>query len=153
MHGFYDFGDLRIGMRVNVEGEHDGNGSLRARTISIKDDGDADEIEANVQSADPGSRTIRLLGLALSIGSEVEIKGLDKQPMPFESLASGTRIKTKGMLQEGRRFRPDKIKVKSRTPDEMDEVEGAITALDPHARTITVLGFRIACGEDCEIEA
>jgi len=153
MHGFYDFGDLRVGMRVNVEGEHDGNGGLRANRISIKNDGDLDEIAATIQSADAESRTLRLLGLALPLSQGLDIKGMDKQALGYEALLPGMRIKIKGKLLDGRRFQPDKIKVKARTPDEMDEIESAITALDPHARTITVLGFRIACGEDCEIEA
>lgn len=153
MHGFYDFGDLRVGMRVNIEGEHDGNGSLRANRISIKDDGEADEIGATIESADAESRTLRLLGLAVSLDSALDIRGLDKQPLGHDALTAGMRIKTKGKLLDGRRFQPEKIKVKSRTPDEMDELESTITAIDPHARTITLLGFRIACGEDCEIEA
>lgn len=153
MHGFYDFGDLRVGMRVNIEGEHDGNGSLRARRISIKEDGDSDEIAATIESADAEARTLRLLGLAVSLPAALDIKGMDKQPLGHDGLRAGMRIKTKGRLVEGRRFQPEKIKVKPRTPDEMDEIEAPITALDPHARTITVLGFRIACGEDCEIEA
>lgn len=153
MHGFYDFGDLRVGMRVNVEGEHDGNGSLRANRISIRDDGEVDEIEAIIQTADAESRTLRLLGLALSLSGGLDIRGMDKQPLGHDALQAGMRIKTKGKLLDGRRFEPEKIKVKSRTPDEMDELESTISAIDPHARTITVLGFRIACGEDCEIEA
>ena len=152
MQGFYDFSDLRIGMRVSVEGAF-ADGAFRAHTISIKGDGDMDEIEAMVESADTVSGTLRILGLAVAIGDGVEMKGLDKQALRLEEIQPGTRLKTKGHALDGRRFQPVKIKAKSRTPDEMDQIESAITALDPQARTLSVMGFLVRCDEDCEIEA
>lgn len=153
MHDFYDFRDLKIGMRVNVEGEYDGDSGIRARTISIRQDGDRDEIEATVQSVDTGAGTLRLLGLTLHLGDGVEIKDLDKNTAALGSLRQGTRIKTKGRLGDGRRFEPEKIKVKSNPPDAQDEIEGKISALDATQRTLQVLGFEIVCREDVEIEA
>ncbi len=152
MQGFYDFSDLRIGMRISVEGAF-ADGAFRAQTISIKSDGDMDEIEAMVESADAASGTLRILGLAVAIGNGVEMKGLDKQALRLEEIQPGTRVKTKGRALDGRRFEPVKIKTKSRTPDEMDQIESAITAMDPHARTLSVMGFLVRCDEDCEIEA
>ena len=31
--------------------------------------------------------------------------------------------------------------------DEMDQIESAITALDPHAKTLSVMGFLVRCDE------
>jgi hypothetical protein len=153
MYGFYEFGDLRVGMRVNVEGVYGDGGDLRAHVISIKDDGEHDEIAATIDSADAPSRTVRMLGLALSVADGVLIQSADKRTLGFDALAPGMRVKTKGRLLDGRRFRPEKIKVKPHTPDEMDELEGTITAVDPGARSVTVLGFRVRCDEDCAIES
>lgn len=153
MYGFYDFGDLRVGMRVNVEGVFSDDGAIRAHVISIKDEGEHDEIAATIASADPPSRTLRLLGLALSVGDAVTIQGIDKRALEFAALTPGTRVKTKGRLLDGRRFQPEKIKVRPHTPDEMDELEGTITGVDPGLRSVTVLGFRIRCDEDCAIES
>jgi hypothetical protein len=153
MYGFYEFGDLRVGMRVNVEGVYGNDGALRAHVISIKDEGDYDEIAATIDSADEPSRTLRLLGLALSVHDAVPIHGIDKRQLDFTALAPGTRVKTKGRLIDGRRFQPEKIKIRPHTPDEMDELEGTITAVDPGARSVTVLGFAVRCDEDCAIES
>jgi hypothetical protein len=153
MNGFYEFADLRIGMRVNVEGVSGDGGDLRAHVIAIKDDGDLDEIAANIDSADGASRTLRMLGLVLSVRDDLLVQGPDRQPLGFEALAPGMRIKTKGRLMPGRRFQPEKIKVRPHTPDEMDELEGEITDVDPGTRSLTVLGVRVRCDEDCAIES
>lgn len=153
MQDFYDFRDLAPGMRVNVEGDYDGAGRFLARTIAIKSDGDADEIEAVVQSVDAAAGTLQLLGLTLQVGTGVEIKDLDKDTVTLAELRPGTRIKTKGRRGDGDRFDPEKIKMKSNPPDAQDEIEGTIAALDAGQRTLQVLGFQITCREDVEIEA
>jgi hypothetical protein len=83
----------------------------------------------------------------------MEIKDLDKSPIGLTALGVGTRIKLKGRLQADRHFAADKIKVKMHSPDEQDEIEGEITALDATTRTLVVMGFEIVCDADVEIEA
>jgi hypothetical protein len=84
----------------------------------------------------------------------LDIRGYDKQPLRPEALGPGTRIKTKGRMQPGGTFVPEKIKLKAQTPDAHDEIEGEITALDAHRRTLTLLGgFVVRCDDDVEIEA
>ena len=153
MDDFYGFGDLRAGMRVNVEGTFGDDGTIRAHAISIKDDGDCDEVAATIQSVDLESRTLRLLGATLHVPEDVEIKDQDKCRIELDGLQPGMRIKTKGRMLEGLRFAPDKIKVKDLTPDAMDELEGTLTKLDAGSRSFTLMGFRIWCDEDVEIEA
>jgi hypothetical protein len=153
MNDFYDFSDLRLGMRVNVEGSLQADGSLRALMISIKDDGDADEMEANLEGVDTAAGTLRVLGLTVTAGSDCEIKDIDKQSLTLAALRAGIRLKLKGRLGADRRFLASKIKVKMHSPDEQDEIEAAITTLDPVSRTLTVLGFSVSCDADVEIEA
>lgn len=153
MDDYYGFGDLRPGMRVNVEGTFGDDGTLRAHAISIRDDGDCDEIAATIQSVDPASRTLRLLGATLHVPEDIEIKDPDKSLIRLGDLQPGMRIKTKGRMLEGLRFAPDKIKVKDFTPDAMDEVEGTLGGLDAGSRSFSLMGFRVWCDEDVEIEA
>jgi hypothetical protein len=153
MNGFYDFSDLQIGMRVNVEGEYQPDGTLRARQISIKDDGEEDEIAARIEAVDAESGTLRLLGLTLRLGGGVEIKDVDKAPLGIEALSPGMRVKTKGHALGDGSFEPLKLKLRQAAPDDMDEIEGDITHLDPDSKALTVLGFRILCDADVEIEA
>lgn len=153
MDDFYGFGDLRAGMRVNVEGTFGDDGTIRAHAISIKDDSDCDEIAATIQSVDLESRTLRLLGATLHVTEDIEIKDQDKRRISLDELQPGMRIKTKGHMLEGMRFAPDKIKIKDLTPDAMDELEGTLANLDPGSRSFSLLGFRIWCDEDVEIEA
>ena len=152
MHGFYEFNDLKIGMRVNVEGEYDRfTETWRTRALSIRQDGDQDEMEGRIEEMGPAPRTLRILGLCLEVPRSLEILDLDKRPMSFEALGAGMRLKVKGHVA-GRRLEPVKIKLKEETPDACDEMEGCITAMDPRARTLTVLGYRIHCDADLEIE-
>lgn len=153
MNDFYDFSDLRLGMRVNVEGALQPEGGLRAMTISIKDDGADDEFEANIDRVDANGGTLRMLGLTVVCPAGLEIKDIDKQPLTLAALRSGMRLKLKGRLQPDGMFAPDKIKVKMHSPDEQDEIEAAITALDPATHTLRVMGFTIVCDADVEIEA
>jgi hypothetical protein len=152
MHDFYDFTDLKPGMRINVEGAYTG-GRLLASAIAIKQDGDLAELEGCIERADAAHRSVQLLGLTLHLPEGLDIRGYDKQPLQPEALQAGTRIKAKGRLQAGRSFVPEKIKLKPPTPDAHDEIEAEITALDPAHRTLTILGFEVACDEDVEIEA
>jgi hypothetical protein len=153
MNDFYDFSDLRLGMRINAEGSWDPAAGMRVAMISIKDDGDADELEANIESIDAPNGTLRILGLTVAVGAGLEIKDLDKSPIGLTALSAGTRIKLKGRVQADRSFIADKIKVKMHSPDEHDEIEAEITALDPATRTLVVMGFAFDCDADVEIEA
>ena len=65
----------------------------------------------------------------------------------------GMRAKTKGRLLGDGSFAPFKIKLKMSPPDAMDEIEGTITEIDPQELTLKVMGFRIDCDEETEIEA
>jgi hypothetical protein len=89
----------------------------------------------------------------MHVPEDIEIKDLDKERIDLEDLHPGMRIKTKGRMLEGLRFAPDKIKVKDVTPDAMDEVEGTLGTLDAGTRSFTLMGFRVWCDEDVEIEA
>jgi hypothetical protein len=153
MNDFYDFSDLRLGMRVNVEGTMQPDGTFRAMQISIKDDAEEDEIEATIESTDVAGGTVTVLGLQLLVDDELEIKDLDKSLLSIEALRAGMRIKTKGRAMGDGRFAPIKIKVKSAAPDSMDEIEGMITDLDPAANMLRVMGFPVVCDADVEIEA
>ncbi len=152
MSDFYDFSDLRPGMRVNVEGTWSpADRSLRAHQISIKDDGEDDEIESTIEQVDPASGTVRILGLAMRAAG-VDIKGVDKSPLAIRGLASGMRVKTKGRRLTDGSFAPLKIKVKMPAPDAMDEIEGTITAIDLQGHTLRVLGLPVVCDADVDIE-
>jgi hypothetical protein len=151
MNGFFDFKDLKIGMRVNIEGRYTGNASLRAEQMEIKQDGDLDEMEGNIETVDAAQRTITLFGASLRMDAETHILDLAKSSIPLESLQPGTRIKTKGRMTHEHLYRPEKIKVKSNSPDSMDELEGRIESIDAAQRTMKLMGFTIHVGEDVEI--
>jgi hypothetical protein len=153
MNDFYDFSDLRIGMRVNVQGTCMPDGTFTAQQISIKDDGEDDEIEACIDSVDPAASVIRTLGLALHVHDDLEIKDIDKRLLSIEALQPGMRIKTKGRALGDGGFVPVKIKLKSLTPDAMDEIEAEIDDVDASSRSLRVMGFHVVCSTDIEIEA
>jgi hypothetical protein len=153
MSGFYEFSDLKVGMRVNVEGAWQPDGSLRAHMLAIKDDGDADELEGTVAGVDVAGSSLEILGLRLAVNDEVEIKDVDKRVLQLAAVRPGMRVKSKGKAGPAGQFAPEKIKVKLPTPDAMDEIESEITAIDPRAHTLTVMGFQVVCGPDVEIEA
>jgi len=151
MNGFYDFEDLEVGMRVNIEGRYTGNGSLRAIQMEIKHDGDMDEMEGEIESVDATRRAMRMFGAPFEVGQTL-IQDQLREVIGLEDLRGGMRIKCKGRMAPDHIFRPSKIKVKNPSPDSMDELEGEIGAIDAAERTIQVMGFTVHVGEDVEIE-
>jgi hypothetical protein len=153
MSDFYEFSDLRPGMRVNIEGTYQADGTLRAMQITIKDDGEEDEMEATIESTDPAAGTVTVMGMQLVVDDDLEIKDLDKSLLSIEALRPGMRVKTKGRALGDGRFMPEKIKVKLAAPDSMDEIEGMITEMDATGHTLRVMGYAVLCDADVEIEA
>jgi hypothetical protein len=153
MSGFYEFSDLKVGMRVNVEGAYQTDGSLRAHSLAIKDDGEADELEGTITATDAAAGTVEIFGMRVPIGAGVEIKDVDKRVLSPAALQPGMRVKSKGKAGPAGHFTPAKIKVKLPTPDAMDEIESEITRIDAAAGTLEVMGFRVFCAPDVEIEA
>lgn len=152
MNGFYDFKDLKVGMRINIEGRYSGNGQLHARQVEIKIDGDLDEMEGCIGSVDASAANLKLFGVSFEITPETRIMDLAKETISLDGLEPGARIKVKGTMTAGQRYRPEKIKIKSENPDSMDELEGCIEAINAETRTLRVMGFQIHVGEDVEIE-
>ena len=152
MNGFYDFKDLKVGMRVNIEGRYTGDGELQAQQMEIKIDGDCDEMEGCIASVDAAQDRLQMFGVSLEIDPETRIVDLAKQSIPLAGLEPGARIKVKGTMLAEQRYRPEKIKVKAATPDSMDELEGRISAINAESRTLQVMGFRVRVGDDVEIE-
>ena len=153
MNGFYDFKDLKVGMRVNVEGRYTGNASLQAEQMEIKLDGDLDEMEGNLESVDAAAGSISLFGAAFDMHAETRILDLSKEAISLEGLTPGMRIKTKGRMSPDRRYQPEKIKVKLVSPDSMDELEGRIDSINAEKCTIQLMGFTVLVGDHVEIEA
>jgi hypothetical protein len=151
MNGFYDFSDLEVGMRINVEGRFAGAGNLRAIQMEIKQDGEMDEMEGNIESVDAGQNTLRVFGVPFEVGQTLVLDQM-REVIGLADLKPGMRIKCKGRMAPERIYRPSKIKVKSSAPDNMDELEGEIAAIDPEARTLQVMGFTVHVGPDVEIE-
>ena len=152
MNGFYDFKDLKVGMRVNIEGRYAGDGSLHAEQMEIKIDGDLDEMEGNIESVDAAQGTITLFGAAFEMDAETRILDLGKESIGLDGLEPGTSIKTKGRMSDERRYRPEKINVKAISPDCMDELEGRIESINAETRTMQLMGFTIHVGDHVEIE-
>ena len=152
MNGFYEFKDLKVGMRVNVEGRYDGNGSLRAMQMEIKSDGEMDEMEGRIESVDEENESLTMFGATFDIDEYTIMVDMDKDDIDVEDLEPGMRIKTKGRMSPDRRFTPEKIKVKMTAPDSLDEIEGKIDAINAEERTVRLLGFTVQVGDDVEIE-
>ena len=152
MNGFYDFKDLKIGMRVNIEGRYTGDHQLQASQMEIKIDGDFDEMEGRIGSVDAGQANLNMFGVSFEITPETRIVDLAKQTISLAGLEPGARIKVKGTMTGEHSYRPEKIKVKTENPDSMDELEGRIESINAESRTLQVMGFKIHVGEDVEIE-
>ena len=112
-----------------------------------------DTLGRTLGDADAAAPRVEVLGLQRGMDGEVAIKAVDKRPLPLAALHPGLRVKVKGRAEPGGRFVPQKIKLRLPTPDAMDELESAITAIDAETRCLTVMGFRVRCGPDLEIEA
>jgi hypothetical protein len=152
MNGFYVFKDLKVGMRINIEGRYTGDGQLQASQLEIKIDGDLDEMEGRIGSIDAATANLKLFGVQFDITPETRILDLGKETISLDGLEPGARIKVKGTMTAEHSYRPEKIKVKTENPDSMDELEGRIEAINAESRTLQVMGFQIHVGDDVEIE-
>lgn len=151
MNGFYDFEDLEIGMRINVEGRFTGDGNLRAIQMEIKQDGDMDELEGNIDSVDAPHNSLRVFGVPFEIGQTLILDQM-REVIGLADLRPGMRVKCKGRMSPDRIYRPSKMKVKGSAPDNMDELEAEIAEINAEDRTLRLMGFTVHVGEDVEIE-
>ena len=153
------FGDLAVGLVVEVEGHTAPDGTLVADEIEVEDedgpgDGDDDgEVEAEglVTARTDSSLTVGGLTFGVTAATVIEADG----PVTFDDIVVGLRVEVEGRLLAGNALVATKIKVDEEEGEEEGdiEVEGLITflrgdSLGVAGRTFTLTPATVVVDDD-----
>jgi len=128
--------DLGLNVRVEVEGDFEGNGVLRANEIKFEADADL-RVSGLVEATDTVAGTFQVLGLAISVepGTSFEDDLEDQQVFGLADLRVGDYVEVKGFIDAG-----DFVANQVDRDDEGDDSSVRGYAADLSAPTLTVQG-------------
>lgn len=146
------FNELKIGQRVKVKGQASEGGKFMALSIIVKPEEDDVSLEGKLQGVNVERNTVRVLHRDFAVGAGAMIKNLARQDVGVKDLKAGDVIKIKGKFAPATGFVPLKIKVQEPKGFAIDELQGAINAIDREADTLAVIGVTISLNEKTEID-
>ncbi|MFQ5570328.1 MAG: DUF5666 domain-containing protein, partial [Rhodothermales bacterium] len=118
------FEDLVVGMLVEIRGERDGDGVLRATRIKIEDQ-DEDEVEVTGAIEQIGTDSLVVAGILFVVDENTQVLDDDNQPISFADLVVGMIVEVEGDVQPDGTVVARKIKIEDQDEDEV-EVTGTI---------------------------
>jgi hypothetical protein len=134
--------NIMVGTRLEVEGRFDENGILQANKIKFEDN-DA-RIQANVDSVNVAEGTVKLLGvITVSVTSTTEMED-NRDDSPSFSLAdisTGDYLEIRGFIGANGDFIASELEREDNDDDV--EIRGPVSAKDPVAGTVTILGVMV----------
>ena len=95
--------DLMVGVRVEVEGEFDAQGTLIATEIEFETDEEDSriELEGTVEAVDATNQTLQLLGVIVQVDNATRLEGDDDQALEFANIATGNFVEVRGFASPG----------------------------------------------------
>ncbi|MEO0423115.1 MAG: DUF5666 domain-containing protein [Pseudomonadota bacterium] len=145
--------DLALNLRVEVEGTFDAEGTLVAAKVEIDEAYNLD-IEGRVQAVDLAEGSLVVLGLTIFVDAQTRFEDdsdAGQQQFGLEDLMVGDFVEIVASQDEDTGV----ITARSLERDDDDDdddmevsVQGFIDAIDPVARTLTVLGITIVADPD-----
>ena len=141
---------FRVGQRVKVKGTRALGRCFCAVKIRPNDDGlEWEEMEGEIEWIDAATGTFGLLGY--TVGAEANRPaGEVWERISRGELARGTLVKVSGGSQDGR-FSPQRLIVKDRQAVVVEEIQGAIKAIDLADESLEVAGFVILLDERTKV--
>jgi hypothetical protein len=140
--------DLGPNVRIEAEGEYDGNATFTADEIEFKPDGDL-RISGIVEAVNAGTGTLQVLGITISTepGTSFEDDLLDQQNFGLDDLRPNVDyVEIRGFEDSGN-FVASQIE-----RDEVDEDSVRGPGADVSAPTLTVIGVPVLTDGNTEFE-
>ena len=142
----------RVGQRVKVRGQQTGPRALHAIKVRLNDDEEEREhLEGRLEWVDAQARVLSVLGERVHLDRLEAIRSLEGEPVAPGALLPGTLLKLKG-VREGGRLMAEKIKLRPPAAVVIEEIQGAITALDPAHDRFEVGSFQISIDSDTKLD-
>jgi SAM-dependent methyltransferase len=138
---------LQVGQRVKVKGKRMEGQRFRATKIRVNDDGlDWEELEGGIEWVDAANGTFGLLGRTVCADADRAPDGTWDRLRRGE-LKCDTLVKVSGRFYDGR-FALERLIVKEPQAIVVDEIQGAIKAID-----VEVAGFIVHVDEQTKVVA
>jgi len=140
----------RVGQRVKVKGKRGEGRSFQATKIRPNDDGlNWEELEGGIEWVDAATGTFGLLGCTVWVDAEGRSSGTWERVSRGE-LARGTVAKVSGSFRDGR-FAPQRLVIKEPHAVIVEEIQGAISAIDAASACMEVAGFTVRVDDSTRI--
>jgi hypothetical protein len=142
----------RVGQRVKVRGQRTGPRALQAIKVRLNDDDEErEQLEGRLEWIDAQARVLSVLGEQVHLDRVEAIRSLEGEPVAPGDLLPGTILKVKGVRESGRLV-AEKIKLRPPAAVVIEEIQGAITALDPAHDRFEVGDFQISIDSDTKLD-
>ena len=130
---------LIVGAEVEIKGKLRPDGSFLAHQIEVNRNGDqGEEIRGIIESVDPQARRLRVLGFSVQVWPDTRVSRESEQPVNFEDLAPGLRVKVEGRRFPGGTFRAKKIRIRQNMYPEQ-RIVGPVEAIAPSGIGLAIL--------------
>jgi hypothetical protein len=132
----------RVGQRVKVKGQRSEDRIFRATKIRPNDDGlEWEELEGRIEWVDAATRTFGLLGCTVCADAARPVTGAAHGSNGSHVIA-GDLAKVSGTFRNGL-FAPRRVLIKDPPAVVVEEIQGAIRAIDPAGACLEVAGFTV----------
>ncbi len=131
-----------VGQRVKVKGKRGEGRSFQATKIRPNDDGlEWEELEGGVEWVDAATGTFGLLGCTVYADANHRASQTWEQ-VSRGALQPGSLAKVSGTFRDGR-FAPERLVIKEPHAVIVEEIQGAIRAIDTASASLEVAGFTV----------
>ncbi len=144
--------DLALNVKVQVEGVLDDSGTLQASKVSIRRPANV-RIEAPIQSIDPATGTLTMLGITVVPGPVTmfdDDSDADKRDLSFADLTVGDFLEVRGTQLPGAEATVTATRIERDDPDEDVFVRGPVDSVQ--RPELTILGVTIQTSGNTDFE-
>jgi SAM-dependent methyltransferase len=141
---------FHVGQRVKVKGTRAEGRCFRAAKIRANDDGQEwEQLEGAIEWVDATNGTFGMLGCTVCVGADRPLGGIHDGVGSGE-LPLGTLVKVSGRFHDGH-FAPHRLTLKQPQAVVVDEIQGAIQAIDLADASLEVAGFIVRVDDQTKV--
>ncbi len=134
---------LAIGVKAKARGQIQADGSLLAAQITIQPT-TAVRAEGHIESIDAAAGTMMVLGVQFEIRDQLRLEdksSADVDPLALDDLGIGDEVEVRGYLDGTQAVA---TRIERDDPEDRARLRGPVSAEDPAAGTLVILGVEIA---------
>lgn len=144
--------DLTVGVRVEVEGVIDNNGVVLATKVKFEDSDVHILAHVDPAGVDVEAGTVTLLGIPVTVTDTTKLEDRRDGSFPFRlaDIQDGDYLEIRGFV--GANGVVIATEISRETDDGTVQIRGPVTAIDPVAGTVTILGLTVTTGIETDFE-